>query len=43
MRRSVWAVRLGIYGPGFSKADWMIPLSRESVNNNILVAQDGQM
>ena len=26
---------MGIYGPGFLKADWLIPLSRESVNNNI--------
>ena len=37
--RSVWgspyeAVRMGIYGPGFSKADWLIPLSRESVIYN---------
>ena len=31
MRRSVCAVRMGIYGPGFSKGDWLIPLSRESV------------
>ena len=31
MRRSVWAVHMGIYRPGFSKGDWLIPLSHESV------------